>query len=96
MRLYTGGSAAKQRLYTGVVLLSRGFILLMELCRTVGTHKKLKSVPPFHKGLNCIHNKTQTNYKRAKSQRSSYQFRNSTERAVAESKPKYEHPKKCS
>ena len=46
------------------------------------------------KGLNWVRKKTQTNYEQAKfSRRSSNQFRNSTERTVAKSKPKYEHSK---
>ena len=44
------------------------------------------------KGLNCVRKKTRPNYEQAKfSRRSLNQFRNLTERTVAESKPKYKH-----
>ena len=44
------------------------------------------------KGLNCDLKTTRTNYEQTKfSRRSSNQFRNSTLRTVAESKPKYKH-----
>ena len=49
----------------------------------------------FGKGLDCNLKTIRTKYKQAKfSRRSSNQFRNSTERNVAESKPKYEHTEK--